>query len=131
MSDEVNLPSGAVLKVNVAPFADAKALYQAVLEELKGVHFDSSTDLTALFKDIAFAGFASKKIELCLDQCFKRCLYNELKIDKATFEPVDARQDYVVVCIAVAKANIAPFLNGLLVEFKQFTQKTASSKSQS
>jgi hypothetical protein len=33
---EVKLKSGAVLKLQAAPFKDAKALYQALLREMKG-----------------------------------------------------------------------------------------------
>jgi hypothetical protein len=118
---EITLPSGAVLKINVAPFADAKALYQAVLEEFKSVHVDSKTDMSSVFKDFACSGFSSKKVEACLWECFKRCQYNrgngDLKIDKDTFEPVEAREDYVTVCMAVAKENILPFMKSLYAEF--------------
>ena len=125
---EITLPSGAILKIQIAPFADAKALYQAVLDELKIVQMSSSTDMTSVFKDLSCIGFSSKKIESCLEQCFKRCLYNDLKLDKDTFEPVDSRQDYIVVCLAVAKENIMPFMKGLYAEFQQFLAMTEKSQ---
>lgn len=126
MSKEVKLPSGATLKVQVAPFSDAKALYQAFLEEVKGISITSSTDLASVFKDLACVGFSSKKIEACLEQCFKRCTYDsgkgDLKIDKDTFEPLEAREDYAVVCMTVAKENILPFAKGLYAEYQQILQ---------
>lgn len=124
---EVNLPSGAVLKLQVAPFADAKALYQAVLEEVKNVK-KVDVDWASIFIELSCVGFSSKKIESALEQCFKRCLYDDKKIDKDTFEPVDSRQDYVVVCLAVAKENIMPFMKGLYAEFQQFLAMTEKSR---
>lgn len=128
MTTELKLPSGALLKIQVAPFADAKALYQAILEESKGLHVSASSDLTSVFKDFACIGFSSKKIEACLEQCFKRCTYDSgkgaLKIDKDTFEPLEAREDYIIVCVAVAKENILPFGKSLMQEFSHFVAIT-------
>lgn len=123
MSDlqEFDLPSGAKLKVQVAPFADAKALYQAVLEEVKGVQIGASMDITSVFKDLACVAFSSKKIEAALEICLKRCLYNDLKIDKTTFDPPEKRQDFVDVCFFCMKENLTPFTNGLFALFSQFT----------
>lgn len=123
---EIKLPSGAVLKIQPAPFAVAKALYQAVLEEVKSVQVSSTTDLASVFKDLACVGFSSKKIESCLNECFKRCLYNDHKMDEATFEPIEARDDYIVVCMNVAKENIFPFVKSLYAEYEQFSRTIAS-----
>lgn len=127
---EITLPSGAILKITIAPFAEAKALYQAVLEEIKQVDIKSNTDLASVFKDLACVGFSSKKIEACLEACFKRCTYNsgkgDLKIDKDTFEPVEARIDYMAVSLAVAKENILPFMKSLYVEYQQYLAKIPS-----
>lgn len=125
---ELKLPSGATLKLSPAPFGDAKALYQAVLEEMKSVEVSSTTDLASLFKNLACVGFSSKKIDACLWECFKRCLYNDLKIDKDTFEPVEARDDYMLVSIAVAKENILPFVKSLYAEYQQFLSMTEKSQ---
>lgn len=116
---EIPLPSGALLKISHTPFSESKALYQALLEELKEVAVDSKTDLTAMMKNVFCMGFSSKKVEAALSVCLKRCLYNELKIDDQTFEPASAREDYVKVCIEVVEENIRPFLKGLSVELKR------------
>lgn len=121
---EIKLPSGAILKITLAPFADAKALYQSVLEEIKDVEINSRSDMANVFKNIACVGFSSKKIEACLETCFKRCTYNcgkgDLKIDKDTFESSESRGDYMGVCMAVAKENILPFMKSLYAEYQQF-----------
>jgi len=118
------------LKIGVSPFEVSKALYQAILEEAKAVAFVSTTEMASVYKDIFCVGLSSKKIEACLWECFKKCIYNsgkgDLKIDKDTFEPVEARSDYVAVCIAVAKENIDPFVKGLYAEYSQFFEMIGS-----
>ena len=114
MTEDLTLPSGSTLKITLAPFAQSKALYQAVLEELKALHLDPNAEVDVnLFKDIFCAGFASKKVEIALEECMKRVLYNGTKILPDTFEPVAAREDYLPVCLEVARANVAPFLKHL------------------
>lgn len=124
---EIKLPSGAVLKMGNTPFAVSKALYQSVLEELKGVSLDSKTELSTLYKELFCIGFSSKKIEACLYECFKRCLYfdgsKELKIEESTFEPEEARQDYMMVCMEVGKFNILPFGKSLWSEFQRILKE--------
>ncbi len=119
---EFPMPSGAVLKVQVGKFAESKALYQAFLEEVKGVQILSSSEIMNVFKDLACIGFSSKKIEAALEACMKSCLYNDLKIDKNTFENLENREDYMSVCVEVAKENIAPFMKSLFANYKRFLE---------
>lgn len=120
---EVVLPSGALLKITPSPFAVAKALYQALLEELRQVNVSVSTDMASVWKDLFCIGFSSRKVENCLLECFKRCTYNggagDLKIDGETFEPVERRQDYLSVCVEVAKENVGPFAKSLYAEYQR------------
>lgn len=117
-SKKVGLPSGAELVITPAPFADAKALYQAVLEELKSLKLNPQDDVDVnLLKDLICAGFGSKKIELALSKCFQRATYNGLKVTDDTWEPVEARQDYLQACLEVAKENLLPFVKSLSAEF--------------
>lgn len=117
--DPITLPSGANLQVQIAPFAVAKALYQACLREIKHVSLASGEwSVETAIKDLFCLGFSSGEIEECLWRCFDRCTYNKVRIDKDTFESVESRQDYVKVCVEVAKANIDPFVRGLFAEFK-------------
>jgi len=128
---EVELPSKAILKIHHTPFEVSLALNEAVIEELKGLQFDSQTDMLKIYKDIFCTGFSSKKIKECLWKCFERCTYNsgngDLKIDKNTFDPMDARQDYAAVCMEVAQYNIAPFVKAHSAKFFQALESLKSS----
>lgn len=115
---EVTLPSGAILKLNLAPFADAKALYQAVFEEMRGLDIDPDK-AEKLLKDLFCVGLSSKKIEKCLQKCLERVLYNGLKITDELFEDEAARGDYIPMCTEVAKENLLPFMKSLFVGFHQ------------
>jgi hypothetical protein len=118
---DVKMPSGASLKINVAPFEVSKALYQAILEECKGIAVGGQTDLHSVYKDLFCIGFSSKKIEACVWACFEKCTYDgtgaDLRISKDTFEPLSARDDYMTACMEVTKANVLPFAKSLYAEY--------------
>ena len=107
---EVKLPSGAVLKITPSPFATAKALYQTLLKEGRSIAVSSKTDLASIYKDLFCIGFSSPEVEAALWECMKRCTYDngngEFKIDDKTFEPLSSRDDYLSVCMEVAKENV-------------------------
>lgn len=120
---EKKLPSGAILRIGLASFEQSRNLYQAVLEEAKAILIGSKTEMASVYKDLFCVGFSSKKIESCLWECFKHCTYNngqtgDLKIDSDTFEPLAARDDYLTVCMEVARENIYPFVKSLYVEYE-------------
>lgn len=124
---EKDLPSGSKLKITVAPFAEARALYQAVLEELSGLRVDPHEEMDVnLFKNMFCVGLSSKKIENALNVCMKRVLIDDKKIDENTFEPLEKRQDYIPACFEVAKENIAPFAKSLYAEFSPLLEKIKS-----
>lgn len=120
---EIKCPSGAILKISHTPFATSKALYQAVLEEIKDVKLQTNKEMGDIVKDIFCIGFSSKKIEAALNECMKRCTYNDgrgdLKIDDSTFEPVKNREDYSIVCVEIIQDNCLPFTKGLYAEFNR------------
>ena len=116
---EVKLPSGSVLGISVAPFADARALYQALLEEGLSLQLDVEAEMDAnFFKDIFCKGFSSKKIESALTKCMERAVIDGLKVTNDSFEPEDKRQDYFTVLFEVAAENIRPFTKSLSVQLK-------------
>jgi len=127
----IHLPSGAVLKLGHTPFEESYALNEAFLKELKKIKFDSETEMSVVFKDVFCVGFSSPKIKKALWTCFKRCIYSsekgDLKIDKDTFEPVEAREDYITVCMEVAKHNIGPFVKTHFSELSQVLDKLKAS----
>lgn len=126
MSKEITLSSGALLKVSAASFAESKALYQAVLKELKDVSILNETEVINLYKELFCVGFSSLEIERCLWKCMERCTYNSaghnLKIVPDIFEPEEARQDFVQICIEVAKENIEPFMSALFLQYKNLSK---------
>lgn len=116
---KVELPSGAELTITLAPFKDGKALYQAIAEELKAIDVEFDDDIDANFmKNLFCVGISSKKIEAALEPCLKRVLYNGLKIDDKTFEPANARQDYIPAMFEVAKENVLPFAKSLYAKYE-------------
>lgn len=124
---EITCPSGAVLTVRMAPFAQAKALYQVLLSEIRDVSIVGSKEVGDLYKELFCIGFSSPHIEAALEKCLEICQYNKLKIDKDTFEPEEARGDYMFICIEVAKANIFPFAKDLFAQFQTFLAKMEKS----
>lgn len=112
------LPSGAELVVQGAPFADAKALYQATMLELKELKLDGSTNLDYNFvKDIICSGLSSKRFEIAIQSCMKKSTYNGLPINDDVFENENNRQDYIPMLFEVVKENITPFMKGLYAQF--------------
>jgi hypothetical protein len=127
MNKSVQLPSGAKLVITVSPFAVSRALYQALLEELKGLKLDPKAEIDVnLWKDLFCSALSSKKIEACLEECMKRATYNGRKIDSDTFEPVEARGDYFDVCFEVAKENVLPFAKSLYAQYADILAKVKS-----
>ena len=120
MNKEVTLQSGAKLNITLSPFHVAKNLYSAVLEELKELKVESDTDIDVnLIKNVFCFGFSSKKIELALNECMKRATYEGLKISDQTWEPIEARVDYLECCYEVAKENLLPFMKSLFAKFEE------------
>jgi len=115
---KIKLPSGAELSLNLAPFADALNLKQVLAGEALGIPISKDLDHFELLKMLACTGFSSKAIEAALQPCLKICLYNGIRIDSKTFEPIEARQDYLPILIAVTKENVEPFTKGLLYGYE-------------
>lgn len=125
---EVTLPSGAKLKISLASFDEGKELYQAVLEELRHVKIDGNTELDYNFmKDLFCVALSSKKVEVAMWKCLKRCLYNGVNISNASFEPVEARQDYFEVMFEVGQENLLPFSKSLYSRLSPILEKVRSS----
>jgi len=113
------LPSGAILEINIAPFADANALNKAVAKELLKIKIDKELELEDpnFIKDIVCTAISSDEIMGALWLCFKRCTYNNLKLTEDIFEKAEAREDFFSVCQIVLKENIGPFVKSLLSQF--------------
>lgn len=124
----VVLPSGAELEIQVSPFRESKALQMALAEELKSIQMDPKTELTDInfWKNLFCSGISSQKIEEKLWVCMQRCTYNKLKITADTFEPVEAREDYLIACFEVMQENVRPFMKSLFARYLDLFQKLES-----
>lgn len=128
---EVHLPSGAMLKVQPAKFTDARALLAAVTAEFRSFAIASETQIAAVWKELACIGFSSASVEKALWSCMQGCLYLPagsevpLKLAADIFEAVERRDDYISVCMEVAKENIGPFMKSLFALFSR-AQEAAS-----
>jgi len=123
---ECKMPSGARLRINIAPFTDAKELYQAVAEELKlvEVNYDDDLDVNML-KNLACSFLSSKRVERALIPCMNRCLYNDKKVSDEVFEDVEARQDYIECITMITWENIHPFVKAHFARFQDIFSKVA------
>ena len=114
----VTLPTGAKLVITPCPFGDARALFQVAARELKGLKLDPKAEVDVnFFKDLFCAGLSSKEFEEALKKCFERCTYNGIKISDDVFEKVEAREDYLTVCLEVAKETLLPFTKSLSAQY--------------
>jgi hypothetical protein len=112
LSREVTLPSGAKLTVNIAPFKDAKNLFQVMAKEWKGLDpkvMASAQGMTSMF----MSAFSSTDVDKALWPCMARSLYDGEKITPDSFEAEASRQDFIPSCLEVVSENIVPFTKGL------------------
>ena len=123
MAKAVTLSSGKKLEITLAPFEDGNALKKAFLSEAMGLKVQGQDEIDYNFlKDLFCLGLSSDKIEKSVWKCFERCTYEGVKINKDTFEPSEAREDYHEVLFEVAKENLAPFTKSLFVQLKDIMQ---------
>lgn len=119
--NEITLKSGAILAVQIAPFSSGSKLLKTILRDLKDVDIQlENLDLTQIagqdintFKNAICQLLGSDALELVVFECMGRCTYNGIRIVRDTFEPENARQDYLPVAWEVIKVNLRPFFSGL------------------
>lgn len=134
-SQKFVMPSGAVLSVTTAPFADAWALTKATLKSLKGVALsredlgrdfaalgDAATAVPAIF-DRIISFVTSDEVEGAVFKCAARALYAPagspedfpgLRVERGLFDDPkygnQAREDYAQIIVRVLEVNCKPFL---------------------
>lgn len=123
---EVDLPSGSKLRIYNIPIDPATELVEAFAAELKMLKLDTSMTVTDLFKDALCSAISSPQIKQRIFKCMSFCTYDsgngEFKIDKSTFEPLNARKDYLFVMFEVGKETIGPFTNDLALLFSKISE---------
>lgn len=114
---EFTLKSGAVLTVNVAPFQEAKNLFQSFLRSLNGVDVQTMEQFDFA---LTAAYFSSSEVERNTWECLKSCTYQSktipapgIKVTPELFESEENRDDLVDVFIECGAENIKPFTKGL------------------
>ena len=120
---EIAMPSGKTLSFQDPDFEDALNLYQAVLEEAKPIQFNTNLEVGTIIKDVFCTAFSSKKIQACIWKCMEKCLYNGERVTKSTWEPVEARSDYMAACLEVAIKSISPFTKDLFAFYGKALEK--------
>lgn len=128
MNEKKTLASGNVLLLQMATFTVANRLLKAIANELKTVKVGDALNLSAgmsveklhqmdlpvdALKDLVCQMLASDGVEAALRECMKGCQYNGEAIGKDTFEPEEARQDYLPTAWEVIRLNLVPFFSGL------------------
>lgn len=130
MNTKLNLPTGAALEIQTAPFETVMDAIQIIARELLKVdlkidggaleRLKSGGDFSAADLDISFLKdgmlvlLASKDYRAVLGEMMKSCTYKGIKVDGTTWEPEQAREDYFSAAWEVSKKNVAPFFKKIL-----------------
>jgi hypothetical protein len=127
MDGKITLKSGAMVELQDPGFDAADDLFAAVMAEIGKARLDldlSAIDPDAEVSTLAGENFNSVKNLICqvagskplrgpLFAAAARSLYNGLKIERATFEDINARSDFLPVAQEVMKFVLAPFFKNL------------------
>lgn len=112
---DVDLPSGAKLKITVAPFPKALALNKALIRCAKGLPMQADflqMDMGVL-KDALVEAATSNEVEDILFQCLERTTYNGVRVTRDLFDDLKIgeaiRKDYYPMAWEVIRANCGPF----------------------
>lgn len=139
MRKEIIAENGAVIKIDCASFDNAMSLKNSIVKELassgidiKAFEFNSIAQMeinpelvSSVIKSVLFVD-CSVSFNDALFKCMERCTYNKEKITKATFEEVEARENYYLVAFEVIKENISPFFKGAVSGIKAIMQTMKS-----
>lgn len=138
-SYKFTMPSGAVLVVTMAPFADSMALMKASMRTLKGMElkpedlkremedFLRSPGAISLMLDRVVEFATSPEVETAVWRCSQRALYIPLgspvefpghRVGPALFDDPEhghaARGDFAKIVTALLEVNCLPFLEKAL-----------------
>lgn len=128
MIETLDLKSGAKVEMEIASLSESAALRRSMAAEI--VKADIMIDLQKLdlktisqadlagdvfnsIKNVLLVLVSSETVERQLFVCMRRCRYNDVKITAETFEPKEARGDFLPIALEVIKINVLPFFAGL------------------
>lgn len=122
MSKKITLKSGNTLELQMASFSQGWKLSRVIANELKSVGIDiesqdfsklSQLDVIKMLKGSILQLVGSVAFEEAFFDCASRCLYNEERVTRNTFESETARVDFIPCMVEVTKFNVSPFIEGL------------------
>jgi hypothetical protein len=136
------LDSGAKVEIQLASFEVCNRLLKAVMREIKDVtlnlgikggmqnlaELEVNDDSLNTIKSLIAQIISSDRIEEALWECMPVVLYNGAKVTKATFEPVEARGDYLPLAKEVLVYNLGPFTKSLSSSFVGILKGISSPK---
>lgn len=115
--------------MQLAPFRDAKRLFDAVIKEVKAAKLDPKQELDVNFiKDMLFSVVASESVEAAIWPCLAHSIYEKHRITTDSFESLEGREDFLEICYEVGKENILPFGKNLYAELSPLLGNLALSQ---
>ena len=133
MNTKIQLPSGATLEIQTAPFETVMDAIQVIARELAKVEMKIDPETmravqaggtagagdfdVSMLKDAVLTLVGSREFRPALAELMKSAMYNGLKVDAGTWQSEEARGDYFPAAWEVIKKNIAPFFGSLLSKF--------------
>ena len=136
------LESGSKIEVQRASWEVCNRLMKAVMREVETINIrlgatpgmkslaelQINDDVLNTIKNVATRLIASDAVEAILWECFKVVTYNDARITRDTFEPEEARQDYLPLLKEVLEYNLAPFFKSLGSMWSGISQNTPGQK---
>jgi hypothetical protein len=123
------LPSGAELEVTPLDFEPAFEISQVVTRFIGLLDVDltgmdpkqwnsiADIDLAAIKRPLSQV-LSNSDLRKAGDKCLVKCTYNGQKVTTKTWEPVEARQDYLYAIFFAMKENVMPFFEGAFSSLK-------------
>lgn len=122
---KIQLESKREFHFALASFSDARALYQLVAKEVKGVKVSKDLEVASVVKDIVLSLISSEEIAQKAMECSVKCLYgaDKDKVNDDLFEDEKAREDYIEIMTIVIMENIKPFTKTLMQKYEVIITK--------
>ena len=112
MDTEITLKSGAMLELKPASFEAASDLFDELLKEAASSNLDLNNLTETAIVLFILKAVSSKSVKAEVFKCARKSLYNGQSIQRHTFEPEEARGDYLTVIGEVAVFSVLPFIKG-------------------
>jgi|HubBroStandDraft_3_1064219.scaffolds.fasta_scaffold127398_2 hypothetical protein len=117
----ITLKSGHKLELQLPSFKVGTGLYKVIAAELLLVDVSfKMSDLKGIMnrdigelKNVFLRLLSSDKLEEAVFAAAAGCTYDDTRIDRKTFEPAEARGDWLPAALEVMKYTLIPFFENL------------------